>query len=117
MSKKKKTADDFVRQEEERILSEKRKEEAKQDDGREYATASLAIGILSFIVGAVIFFEIIGIKFSNIGRKSERATQAKIGKNLCITALVMWLFIWAAVLSSIVIVAVAYFAHFAIKNW
>jgi len=118
MSKKKISDDAFVRQEEERIRNENRKEEAKQDDdGRVYATASLAIGILSFFVGAAIVFELIGIKFSNMGRKSERATQARIGKNLCVTALVMWLFIWAAVLCAVVVIAVAYFAHLAIKNW
>ena len=113
-----KTEADFVRKEEERFLHEKKTEEAKNDDdGRVYATASLALGILSFLVGAAIFIEIIGIKFSNVGRKSMRARQAKIGKNLCVTALVLWLFVWAAIISAAVTIAVAYFAHLAINNW
>ena len=113
-----KTEADFVRKEEERLLNEKKTEEAKNDDdGRVFATASLAIGILSFVVGLSIIFPIIGIRFSNKGRKSVRAQQARIGKNLCVTALVLWLFVWAAILTAIAVVALAYFAHSTIKNW
>ena len=113
-----KTEAAFVRQEEERILNEMRTEEAKSDDdGRVYATASLAIGILSFIVGLSLIFPIIGIRFSNMGRKSARSHQAKIGKNLCVTALVMWLFVWAALISAGASVATAYLAHSVIKSW
>ena len=109
---------DFVRREEERILREQQTEEAKNDDdGRVYALASLAVGILSFVAGASIVFPIVGIRFSNMGRKSAKARIARIGKNLCVTALVMWLFVWAMAITAIIVLLLSSTAHSAIKNW
>lgn len=109
---------DFVRREEERILREQQTEEAKNDDdGRVYALASLAVGILSFVAGASIVFPIVGIRFSNMGRKSVKARIARIGKNLCVTALVMWLFVWAMAITAIIVLLLSSTAHSAIKNW
>ena len=109
---------DFVRREEERILREQQTEEAKNDDdGRVYALASLAVGILSFVAGASIVFPIVGIRFSNMGRKSAKARIASIGKNLCVTALVMWLFVWAMAITAIIVLLLSSTAHSAIKNW